>query len=100
MSNALAALAAAGACGVSLADAAAALSEFRGVRRRLEVVGMASGVTVIDDFGHHPTAIRVGIELLTNPKLPPGERERVAKNLDFSKNAMMDHVMRSVNAKK
>ncbi|MCX6903772.1 MAG: UDP-N-acetylmuramate:L-alanyl-gamma-D-glutamyl-meso-diaminopimelate ligase [Verrucomicrobia bacterium] len=35
-----------------------AFSTFKGVRRRMEVRGIAGGVTVIDDFGHHPTAIR------------------------------------------
>jgi UDP-N-acetylmuramate--alanine ligase len=40
-------------------DAAAqALSEFRGTGRRFEVLGEADGVTIIDDYGHHPTEIR------------------------------------------
>ena len=55
--NALAALAAARAAGVDLADGARALGEFDGVARRLEVAGVAGGVTVYDDFAHHPTAI-------------------------------------------
>jgi len=55
--NALAALAAAGACGVSLSDAAAALGDFAGLRRRFEIVGTAHGVTVIDDFAHNPDKI-------------------------------------------
>src|SRR5262249_36809922 len=38
-------------------EAAAALGGFEGVRRRQEVVGSAGGVTVIDDFAHHPTAV-------------------------------------------
>ena len=54
VSNALAALAAASACGVPLADAAGALAAFVGIRRRLEVVGTANGVTVIDDFAPQP----------------------------------------------
>ena len=54
--NALAAIAAAHHVGVAPAVALAALAEFRGVRRRLEVRGVVSGVTVIDDFAHHPTA--------------------------------------------
>src|SRR5207245_5002 len=47
------------ACGVGVGweDGAAALAEFRGVRRRQEVVGTVGGVTVIDDFAHHPTAV-------------------------------------------
>jgi UDP-N-acetylmuramate--alanine ligase len=55
--NALAALAAARACGVTLADAVAALAEFAGLRRRYEIVGTACGVTVIDDFAHNPDKI-------------------------------------------
>ena len=56
-SNALAALAAAQALGISLADGAAALSRFEGLKRRLETVGSAGGVTVIDDFAHNPDKI-------------------------------------------
>ena len=56
-SNALAALAAARALGVPLADAAAALERFEGLKRRLETVGTAGGVTVIDDFAHNPDKI-------------------------------------------
>src|SRR5215475_4682134 len=50
VANALAALVAAKACGVPLGAAAAHLSEFSGIRRRLEVVGIANEITVIDDF--------------------------------------------------
>ncbi len=56
-SNALAALAAARALGVPLADGAAALARFEGLTRRLEKVGTAAGVTVIDDFAHNPDKI-------------------------------------------
>jgi len=56
-SNALAAIAAARALGVSLADAANALARFEGLKRRLETVGTAAGVTVIDDFAHNPDKI-------------------------------------------
>jgi len=54
--NALAAIAAASHAGVSAADALAALAVFGGVKRRLEIRGVVGGVTVIDDFAHHPTA--------------------------------------------
>jgi UDP-N-acetylmuramate--alanine ligase len=57
MANALAALAAATALGVGLEAATEALSSFTGVRRRLDVVGSAAGVTVIDDFAHNPDKI-------------------------------------------
>jgi UDP-N-acetylmuramate--alanine ligase len=56
-SNALAAIAAVRQLGVSVAEAAAALSGFEGLRRRLETVGEAGGVTVIDDFAHNPDKI-------------------------------------------
>ena len=56
-SNALAAIAAARALGVSVADAASAMARFEGLKRRLETVGVAAGVTVIDDFAHNPDKI-------------------------------------------
>jgi UDP-N-acetylmuramate: L-alanyl-gamma-D-glutamyl-meso-diaminopimelate ligase len=56
-SNALAALAAARHAGVPVGAGIAALGSFRNVRRRLEVRGTVNGVTVYDDFAHHPTAI-------------------------------------------
>jgi UDP-N-acetylmuramate--alanine ligase len=62
--NALAALGAAKAMGIALNDAAAALGGFRGVRRRLETVGTASGVTVIDDFAHNPDKIAATLSTL------------------------------------
>lgn len=55
--NALAALAAARHAGVPVAQGLAALGEFRNVKRRMEVRGVANGITVYDDFAHHPTAI-------------------------------------------
>lgn len=64
VSNALAAIAAALACGVSLADAAEALSSFEGVRRRLEYVGTQNEVTIIDDFGHNPDKISASLKTL------------------------------------
>jgi UDP-N-acetylmuramate: L-alanyl-gamma-D-glutamyl-meso-diaminopimelate ligase len=60
--NALAALAAAHHVGVQPAVAAEALGQFRNVRRRLEVRGAAQGITVYDDFAHHPTAIQTTLE--------------------------------------
>ncbi|WP_338064399.1 UDP-N-acetylmuramate:L-alanyl-gamma-D-glutamyl-meso-diaminopimelate ligase [Thermomonas flagellata] len=55
--NGLAALAACAAAGVELAPLLPALAQFRGIKRRLEVVGRHAGITVYDDFAHHPTAI-------------------------------------------
>ncbi len=62
--NALAAIATAIASGVPLAEAAAALAGFAGLRRRLEVVGTANDVTVIDDFAHNPDKIQATLSTL------------------------------------
>ncbi|HYN45451.1 MAG TPA: Mur ligase family protein [Allosphingosinicella sp.] len=62
--NALAALVAAGAAGVPLEEAAAALAGFAGLRRRFELVGEAGGVSVIDDFGHNPDKIAATLRTL------------------------------------
>ena len=59
--NALAAIAAARHAGVAPAVAIEALARFGGVKRRLEVRGVARGVTVYDDFAHHPTAIEATV---------------------------------------
>ena len=59
--NALAAIAAARHAGVCPSASIASLSRFQNVRRRLEVRGEAAGVTVYDDFAHHPTAIATTI---------------------------------------
>jgi UDP-N-acetylmuramate: L-alanyl-gamma-D-glutamyl-meso-diaminopimelate ligase len=60
--NALAAMAAADHVGVSPAVAAKALGEFQNVKRRMEVRGNVNGMTVYDDFAHHPTAIRTTLD--------------------------------------
>jgi len=60
--NALAALAALQHLGVPVTESAEQLSGFRGVKRRQELRGEASGVLVIDDFAHHPTAVRATLE--------------------------------------
>jgi UDP-N-acetylmuramate: L-alanyl-gamma-D-glutamyl-meso-diaminopimelate ligase len=57
LKNALAAIAAAQASGVSAGQAIRALERFKGVRRRMELRGTIGGVAVWDDFAHHPTAI-------------------------------------------
>ncbi|MGD8742763.1 MAG: UDP-N-acetylmuramate:L-alanyl-gamma-D-glutamyl-meso-diaminopimelate ligase [Granulosicoccaceae bacterium] len=62
VSNALAAIAAARHVGVPPAEAVAALCGFAGVKRRMELRGEAGGVTVYDDFAHHPTAIASTLE--------------------------------------
>jgi UDP-N-acetylmuramate: L-alanyl-gamma-D-glutamyl-meso-diaminopimelate ligase len=60
--NALAAIAAARHCGVAPARAIEAFREFKGIKRRMEVRGIVNGITVYDDFAHHPTAITATIE--------------------------------------
>jgi UDP-N-acetylmuramate: L-alanyl-gamma-D-glutamyl-meso-diaminopimelate ligase len=68
--NALAAVAAARNAGVDPAQAVESLASFTGVRRRMQVRGSTGGITVYDDFAHHPTAIRTTVE---------GLRQRVGK---------------------
>jgi UDP-N-acetylmuramate: L-alanyl-gamma-D-glutamyl-meso-diaminopimelate ligase len=68
--NALAAVAAARLAGVEPARALDALSRFRNVKRRLELRGSVAGISVFDDFAHHPTAIAATLQAL---------RERVGK---------------------
>jgi UDP-N-acetylmuramate--alanine ligase len=62
--NATAALAAAVACGVDIHQAAAALGTFQGVDRRMTHLGRVNGADVVDDYGHHPTEIRVTLDAL------------------------------------
>lgn len=60
--NAAMAISAAHYYGLSLTEIAGAVKAFQGVRRRQEVRGLAGGVRIIDDFAHHPTAIRHALE--------------------------------------
>lgn len=62
VSNALAAIAAATSSGVSLEDALAGVAAFHGVERRFQVRGEIKGITVIDDYAHHPTEVAATIE--------------------------------------
>jgi len=62
--NALAVVACARHCGLSDVQIQSAFDTFAGVKRRMEVRGMVRGITVVDDFGHHPTAIRETIRAL------------------------------------
>jgi UDP-N-acetylmuramate: L-alanyl-gamma-D-glutamyl-meso-diaminopimelate ligase len=60
--NAMVAIAAARHAGVPVKHAIAALSEFEGIKRRMEVCGQVDGITVYDDFAHHPTAIATTLQ--------------------------------------
>jgi UDP-N-acetylmuramate: L-alanyl-gamma-D-glutamyl-meso-diaminopimelate ligase len=62
MANAAAAAAAAAHVGVSLTIACEALSLFKGVKRRMELLGTVDGIRIYDDFAHHPTAIRTTLD--------------------------------------
>lgn len=70
--NAVAVTAAAREAGLNDSQIQSAFSAFKGIKRRMEVLGDAGGVTVIDDFGHHPTAIRETLVALR--KKYPGRR--------------------------
>jgi len=71
--NALAAIAAAEHAGVSPEASAAALREFKNVRRRMELRGEVNGIKVYDDFAHHPTAMRTTISGLRR-RIAPADR--------------------------
>jgi UDP-N-acetylmuramate: L-alanyl-gamma-D-glutamyl-meso-diaminopimelate ligase len=62
--NALAVIACAKHCGLKNSQIQSAFSTFKGIKRRMEIRGIAGGVTIIDDFGHHPTAIRETLKAL------------------------------------
>jgi len=87
--NAVAALAAARHAGVPVAVGLRALESFSGIKRRLETRGTVRGVTVLDDFAHHPTAIRVTLEGLRQ-KLGSG---RILAVLEPRSNTMKLGVM-------
>jgi UDP-N-acetylmuramate: L-alanyl-gamma-D-glutamyl-meso-diaminopimelate ligase len=89
--NALAAIAAARHAGVQPAAALEALAEFKGVRRRLQRRGTARGVTVYDDFAHHPTAIQVTLEGL---RAQVGGAGRILAVLEPRSNTMKLGVMK------
>jgi UDP-N-acetylmuramate: L-alanyl-gamma-D-glutamyl-meso-diaminopimelate ligase len=88
--NALAALAAARHAGVEPAAGIEALGVFGGVRRRMQVRGQAAGVTVYDDFAHHPTAIRTTLEGLRQQV----GKARILAVLDPRSNTMKRGVMK------
>jgi UDP-N-acetylmuramate: L-alanyl-gamma-D-glutamyl-meso-diaminopimelate ligase len=89
--NALAALAAARHAGVPVDVGLTAFQEFRGIKRRLEVRGAVRGITVYDDFAHHPTAIATTIDGLRR-----GARDaRIVAVLEPRSNTMKLGAMRS-----
>ena len=82
--NALAAIAAAHDIGVPIATACEALATFKGVKRRLEIIATKNGVTIYDDFAHHPTAIRETLQALRKHV----GSERIIAVLQFGSNTM------------
>lgn len=86
--NALAAIAAAKHAGIPIEQSIAALQNFSGVRRRLELRGCVKGIFVYDDFAHHPTAIATTLQGI---KARIGE-QRLLVALDFASNSMAQGV--------
>jgi UDP-N-acetylmuramate: L-alanyl-gamma-D-glutamyl-meso-diaminopimelate ligase len=95
--NAIAAIAAARHIGVPPAQAAKSLSTFRNVKRRMEVRGSVDGVTVYDDFAHHPTAIETTIAGLRTRvgRGENGKRTRILAVLEPRSNTMKLGVMKA-----
>ncbi|WGE52898.1 UDP-N-acetylmuramate:L-alanyl-gamma-D-glutamyl-meso-diaminopimelate ligase [Actinobacillus equuli] len=85
MHNALMAIAAAHHAGVSVTGACEALGSFINANRRLEVKGEVNGITVYDDFAHHPTAIAATIDALRGKV---GKEQRILAVLEPRSNTM------------
>ncbi len=84
LGNALAAIAAARHAGVPAAIACEGLSRFKGVKRRMECLGHVHGITIYDDFAHHPTAIQTTLNGLRQVV----GSERIVCVLDIRSNTM------------
>ena len=95
--NALAAIAAAAHVGVSPDAACAALGHFQNVRRRMEVRGTVRGITVYDDFAHHPTAIRTTVDGLQRQiaRTPGATGQRILAVFEPRSNTMKLGAMKS-----
>lgn len=89
--NALAAIVAAHHAGVSVAESLKALPHFKNVKRRMEVKGQVQGVTVYDDFAHHPTAIAT---TLAGLRARIGDNARLIAILEFGSYTMRSGVHR------
>lgn len=85
VNNALSAIAAARHAGVPTKHAIAALAEFKGVKRRMQLRGQVAGVTVYDDFAHHPTAI---VTTLAGLRAKVGNEARIIALLEPRSNTM------------
>jgi UDP-N-acetylmuramate: L-alanyl-gamma-D-glutamyl-meso-diaminopimelate ligase len=92
--NALAAIAAAHHVGISAEDAAKALGTFKNVKRRMEVIGRVNGITIYDDFAHHPTAITTTVDGLRR-RVGRDANTRILAVLEPRSNTMKLGVMKS-----
>jgi len=92
--NALAAIAAANHVGISPQNAAKALGTFKNVKRRMEVIGRVNGITIYDDFAHHPTAITTTVDGLRR-KVGRNPGTRILAVLEPRSNTMKLGVMKS-----
>ena len=92
--NALAAIAAANHVGVTPQQAAQALGSFKNVKRRMEVIGRVNGITIYDDFAHHPTAITTTVDGLKR-RIAGQPNARILAVLEPRSNTMKLGVMKS-----
>ena len=83
--NALAVIAAARSIGIEPATAIEALAEFKGIKRRMEVVGTTDHAVIYDDFAHHPTAIQTTLEGL---RAEVGANQRIVAVIEPRSNTM------------
>ena len=92
--NALAAIAAANHIGIAPKEAAQALSTFKNVKRRMEIIGRVNGITIYDDFAHHPTAIATTVDGLRR-RISNNQKARILAVLEPRSNTMKLGVMKS-----
>jgi UDP-N-acetylmuramate: L-alanyl-gamma-D-glutamyl-meso-diaminopimelate ligase len=98
LQNAAMAVAAAIAAGVCPDEAIAAIGEFPGVARRMEIIGEAAGITVVDDFAHHPTAL--GVTIAAARQQWPGRRLVIAfepRSLTAARRSFQDAYLESLS---
>lgn len=98
--NALSVIAAARSIGIEPRTAIEALGEFRGIKRRMEVIGKTDRATVYDDFAHHPTAIETTLKGL---RTSVGGNQRIIAVIEPRSNTMkmgvhMDSLLQSAKA--
>lgn len=88
VNNGLAAIISAEHCGVAPAVACQALSDFPGVKRRMEIIGEVRGITVYDDFAHHPTAIQTTLAGLRQKVGAKDGRKKIIAVIEPRSNTM------------